>query len=100
TARPYAPGVVFVGDAAGYNDPIIGQGLSITSRDTRLVTEAILSSDHWGPDVFEAYGIERLERMRRLRRAAQVYAVAIAAQGAVGQDRDERIRVREDPASL
>src|SRR4051812_22192699 len=30
TDRPYAPGAVLVGDAAGYNDPIIGQGLSLT----------------------------------------------------------------------
>jgi 2-polyprenyl-6-methoxyphenol hydroxylase-like FAD-dependent oxidoreductase len=98
--RPYAPGVVFVGDAAGYNDPIIGQGLSITSRDTRLVTEAILSSDDWSPEAFEAYGIERLERMRRLRRSAQVYAIAVAAQGAAGRNRDERMRLREDPMTM
>jgi menaquinone-9 beta-reductase len=97
--RPYAPGVVLVGDAAGYNDPIIGQGLSIASRDTRLVTEAILSSDDWSPEAFEAYGTERVERMRRLRHSAQVYAVAAAAQGA-GRDRDERIRVREDPMTM
>lgn len=100
TERPYAPGVVFVGDAAGYNDPLIGQGLSITSRDTRLVTEAILSSDDWAPELFEPYGAERMERMRRLRRTAQVYAVAVAGQGAAGRDRDERIRLREDPVTM
>jgi 2-polyprenyl-6-methoxyphenol hydroxylase-like FAD-dependent oxidoreductase len=99
TDRPYAPGVVLVGDAAGYNDPIIGQGLSITSRDTRLVTEAILSSDDWAPELFEPYAVERLERMRRLKLSAQVYAVAVGAQGA-GRDRENRVRVREDPASL
>ena len=30
TDEPFAPGVVLVGDAAGWNDPIIGLGLSIT----------------------------------------------------------------------
>jgi menaquinone-9 beta-reductase len=35
--------VVLVGDAAGHNDPIIGQGLSIALRDVRLVGEAILA---------------------------------------------------------
>jgi 2-polyprenyl-6-methoxyphenol hydroxylase-like FAD-dependent oxidoreductase len=100
TDRPFAPGVVLVGDAAGYNDPIIGQGLSITSRDTRLVTEAILSSHDWAPELFEAYAAERLERMRRLRRSAQVYAIAVGAQGARGRDRDNRARVREDPAMM
>ena len=29
TAEPYADGVVLIADAAGHNDPIIGQGLSI-----------------------------------------------------------------------
>ena len=100
TARPFADGVVLVGDAAGYNDPIIGQGLSITSRDTRLVTEAILSSDDWAPELFEPYAAERLERMRRLRRSAQVYAIAVGAQGAAGRDRENRARVREDPATM
>ncbi len=98
--RPYAPGVVFVGDAAGYNDPIIGQGLSIASRDTRLVTEAILSSDAWPPELFEPYGIERMERMRRLRHTAKVYAIAVAGQGPAGRDRENRIRVRSDPMTL
>jgi 2-polyprenyl-6-methoxyphenol hydroxylase-like FAD-dependent oxidoreductase len=100
TQRPYAPGVVLVGDAAGYNDPIIGQGLSITSRDTRLVTEAILSNEDWSPEIFEDYGVERLERMRRLKLSAQVYSIAIGAQGPLGRDRENRRRVREDPAAF
>ena len=41
---PTAPGVVLVGDAAGHNDPILGQGLSIAVRDVRLVSEAILAA--------------------------------------------------------
>ena len=40
--NPTAPGIVLVGDAAGHNDPIIGQGLSIALRDVRLVSDAIL----------------------------------------------------------
>ena len=35
--EPIAPGVVLIGDAAGHNDPTIGQGLSIAMRDVRLV---------------------------------------------------------------
>lgn len=104
TERPYAAAdgttVVLVGDAAGYNDPIIGQGLSITSRDTRLVTEAILSSDDWSPEIFESYGVERMERMRRLRYAAKVYSIAIGGQGDAGRDAENRARVRADPATL
>ena len=30
TDEPFAPGVVLVGDAAGWNYPIIGLGLTIT----------------------------------------------------------------------
>ena len=34
TATPFAGRVVLVGDAAGHNDPIVGQGLSIALRET------------------------------------------------------------------
>jgi 2-polyprenyl-6-methoxyphenol hydroxylase-like FAD-dependent oxidoreductase len=49
TENPTAAGVVLVGDAAGHNDPIIGQGLSIALRDVRLVSETILAGRRcWG----------------------------------------------------
>lgn len=64
--RPYADGVVLVGDAAGWSDPIIGQGLSVALRDARQVVDIILGDD-WSIDAFEPYAIERAERMRRLR---------------------------------
>jgi flavin-dependent dehydrogenase len=32
TEIPYAEGIVLVGDAGGYNNPIIGEGLSSTTR--------------------------------------------------------------------
>ncbi len=67
TDRPFAPGVVLVGDAAGWNDPIIGLGLSITYRDVRTVSELMLQSDDWSSALFAPYAEERAERMRRLR---------------------------------
>ncbi len=67
TDAPYASGVVLIGDAAGHNDPIIGQGLSITLRDVRLVSEILLAGDDWSSAAFGSYGEERRERMRRLR---------------------------------
>jgi 2-polyprenyl-6-methoxyphenol hydroxylase-like FAD-dependent oxidoreductase len=70
TDEPYAEGVVLIGDAAGHNDPIIGQGLSITYRDVRTVRDVLLASDDWSPSAFAAYGEERRERMRRLRFSA------------------------------
>jgi 2-polyprenyl-6-methoxyphenol hydroxylase-like FAD-dependent oxidoreductase len=68
--RPIAPGVVLIGDAAGHNDPITGQGTSITLRDVRMVQGIILAGD-WCEASFEPYVEERLERMRRLRITAR-----------------------------
>jgi 2-polyprenyl-6-methoxyphenol hydroxylase-like FAD-dependent oxidoreductase len=61
-----------IGDAAGWNDPIIGQGLSIAMRDVRIVSDLMLSNDDWSAAAFEPYAQERAERMRRLRLSAQV----------------------------
>ncbi|MDT7712750.1 MAG: hypothetical protein QOG46_1439 [Pseudonocardiales bacterium] len=70
--QPYAPGVVLIGDAAGWNDPIIGQGLAIALRDVRIVTDVLRSGPDWSAAAFAGYGEERGERMRRLRVAAAV----------------------------
>lgn len=45
--HPYARGVALVGDAAAANDPSYGQGLSLTMRDARVLTENLLASDDW-----------------------------------------------------
>lgn len=73
--QPTAPGVVLIGDAAGHNDPTIGQGLSIAMRDARMVAEILSSSPDWDQELFEPYVAERRERMRRLRHFAHVTAV-------------------------
>jgi 2-polyprenyl-6-methoxyphenol hydroxylase-like FAD-dependent oxidoreductase len=72
TDTPGAPGVVLIGDAAGWNDPVIGEGLSIALRDARMASEVITGGGDWSPSAFEDYGAERAERMRRLRIAAQL----------------------------
>ena len=74
TATPYADGVVLIGDAAGYNDPIIGQGLSIALRDARTLRDLVLTTARGSID-FRPYGEERFERMRRLRLIGDVLAV-------------------------
>ena len=56
-----------VGDAAGWNDPILGLGLSITYRDVRIVSDLLLGDDDWASLSFAPYAEERAERMRRLR---------------------------------
>jgi 2-polyprenyl-6-methoxyphenol hydroxylase-like FAD-dependent oxidoreductase len=77
TDAPFGDGVVLIGDAAGYNDPIVGQGLSIALRDARIVRDLILESAPQSPD-FAPYGQERSERMRRLRLMADVMSVTHA----------------------
>ena len=73
TDAPFADGAVLIGDAAGHNSPIIGQGLSIAMRDARLVRDA-LRAGPIAPGSFGAYASERSERMRRLRAAATFMA--------------------------
>jgi 2-polyprenyl-6-methoxyphenol hydroxylase-like FAD-dependent oxidoreductase len=80
TAEPYADGVVLIGDAAGYNDPIIGEGLSIAMRDARMVRDLILDGART-PEAFGPYGTERVERMRRLRLIADVVSVVSVEDG-------------------
>ena len=75
TDRPFADGVILIGDAAGWNDPIIGQGLSIAMRDARS-SATLLGGDTTPADL--SYGQERLDRMRRLRLLADVVSVTFA----------------------
>ena len=91
--RPYAPGVVLIGDAAGRNDPITGQGLSISHRDVRVVTELVLADSDWSVAALAPYGTERAERMRRLRYAAR--AAAIRDVEFTDEARTRRVRVRQ-----
>ena len=74
TDEPYAQGAVLVGDAAGWNDPLIGLGLSITYRDVRIVSDLLAGSEDWSPELFAPYAEERRERMRRLRFVARLTA--------------------------
>jgi menaquinone-9 beta-reductase len=76
-ADPYVDGAVLIGDAAGHNDPIIGQGLSIAMRDARTVRDLVLEGARRAEE-FASYGAERVIRMARLRFAADVLAVTHA----------------------
>jgi 2-polyprenyl-6-methoxyphenol hydroxylase-like FAD-dependent oxidoreductase len=73
--EPFVPGVVAIGDAAGHNDPIIGQGLSLSHRDVRMVSDVLKATPDWSPASFRPYADERRERLRRLRLSARLAAV-------------------------
>jgi 2-polyprenyl-6-methoxyphenol hydroxylase-like FAD-dependent oxidoreductase len=92
TERPDAPGVVLVGDAAGYNDPIIGQGLSLTMADVRDVSQAILAADPATAD-FGAYGAARFDRHAKQRLASQTMAELMCS----FEQRDAERRLRALP---
>jgi 2-polyprenyl-6-methoxyphenol hydroxylase-like FAD-dependent oxidoreductase len=94
-------GVVLVGDAAGYNDPMQGQGLSITLRDVRIVRDLLLA-ERPSARALASYPAERRERMRRLRFAAalvsRLFAEFRAAERAVRAVRAEIFaRQEKDP---
>ena len=45
--HPYRDGVALLGDAAGACDPSWGQGMSMTLRDVRVLSENLLESEDW-----------------------------------------------------
>ncbi len=92
TESPLAPGVVLVGDAAGHNDPIIGQGLSITYRDVRIVRDLMLEDRRWTMEAFRPYADERRERMRRLRMTAAAFSTLTAQFGPKARERRKKFR--------
>jgi 2-polyprenyl-6-methoxyphenol hydroxylase-like FAD-dependent oxidoreductase len=87
TDEPYAPGVVLVGDAAGWNDPIVGLGLSITYRDVRIVSDILKEQPDWSRLDFSSYRDERRERMRRLRFSAALQATLDMEFGEAARER-------------
>lgn len=87
TDGPVAPGVVLVGDAAGWNDPIIGQGLAIALRDVRQVADVVRAGPDRSVAAFTGYVEERRERMRRLRVAARVQTALMATFSPAGAAR-------------
>ena len=45
--HPYSAGVALIGDAASTSDPVFGQGMSLTLRDVRTLSEKLLSNGDW-----------------------------------------------------
>ena len=64
---PTADGVVLIGDAAGWNNPIIGQGLSMAMRDVGIVADLLRDRTQGSAPDFAPYSEEHHERLRRLR---------------------------------
>ena len=96
-AHPLAEGVVLIGDAAGYENPLQGQGLSMTMHDVSDVSAALLGSSR-STDL-NAYAAARAIRQRFAKYGTQLEIMANA--GFVVQDPAERAdryaRIAQDP---
>jgi len=68
--EPAVPGAVLIGDAAGWSNPVTAQGLSISMRDARVLSESLLENADWSPRGLAEYVQERRKRMARLRFAS------------------------------
>ncbi|MCP5179169.1 MAG: FAD-dependent monooxygenase [Pseudomonadales bacterium] len=88
--EPVVEGALLIGDAGGYNDPILGQGLSVTLRDARIVGELFVGHDTWCRETFAPYIAERRERLRRLRAAAAFVTTLNGRYGTEDKARRER----------
>jgi 2-polyprenyl-6-methoxyphenol hydroxylase-like FAD-dependent oxidoreductase len=84
--------VALIGDAAGYNGPITGQGLSLELRDVRVLAELLLAENDWSAARLLPYAEER-----RARFVAELFAQIRTTLGALGADRRRRFfeRLRE-----
>jgi 2-polyprenyl-6-methoxyphenol hydroxylase-like FAD-dependent oxidoreductase len=88
--EPYADGVVLLGDAGGYDDPVDGQGLSLAMRDVRQLSELLLATGDWTVAALRPYGQQRAERLRRMRRVSRTFAVLMTTFTADGRARRNR----------
>jgi len=91
---PTAAGTVLIGDAAGHNDPVTGQGVSIVARDVRVVSDILVSTRDWDRIDLAAYVDERRERMRRLRIAAGLASKVRVEFGDHARERRARVSQR------
>lgn len=84
---PIREGVVLIGDAAGYENPLQGQGLSMALQDVWDVSEALLAAESANTDL-TGYAERRLIR-RRLADLGTILEVWMN-EGCIVQDPQER----------
>lgn len=70
--HPYRDGIVLIGDAAASNDPCLGEGLSLTARDARVLRDHLLASDDWDAAA-DAYAAEHDRYWKILFDSTQMY---------------------------
>jgi 2-polyprenyl-6-methoxyphenol hydroxylase-like FAD-dependent oxidoreductase len=88
--RIAGPGWVLMGDAAGANDPSVGQGLSLTYRDVRRLGE-LLRDQAW-PAAIEMFAAERAAVQAVVREHARWIASLNMEHGDAVAERREGVR--------
>ena len=53
---------MLIGDAAGYENPLLGQGLSMALRDVRDVADTLTTESAWDERAFGGYVVGRRRR--------------------------------------
>jgi 2-polyprenyl-6-methoxyphenol hydroxylase-like FAD-dependent oxidoreductase len=89
--EPFVDGVALIGDAGGYNNPLIGQGLSLAVRDAGVLADLLRIEGGPTREALESYAAERSERLRRARVSCLVDTWA--NDGFRVQDPEERARL-------
>jgi 2-polyprenyl-6-methoxyphenol hydroxylase-like FAD-dependent oxidoreductase len=87
--HPYRAGLALLGDAAGSSDPTWGQGLSLTLRDARVLSDNLLATDNWEHAGHE-YAAERDSYFKTTITVEQWVFDLLLARGAEADRRRER----------
>jgi 2-polyprenyl-6-methoxyphenol hydroxylase-like FAD-dependent oxidoreductase len=92
--------VVLVGDAAGANDPSLGQGLSLAFRDARALRDLLVADQDW-PRAIAEFATHRAASFAVLREHARWIGLLTTETGPEADARRERVtRAREtDPTA-
>lgn len=87
--EPCRDGVVLIGDAAACSDPVWGNGLSRTLRDTKLLRDRLLNDRNW-QKAASAYANDHDDFFHRLRKAEHLNADLYFAIGPDAAKRRDR----------
>jgi 2-polyprenyl-6-methoxyphenol hydroxylase-like FAD-dependent oxidoreductase len=100
-AHPYADGIALIGDAAAASDPSWGQGLSLTLRDVRVLSDALLADTDWNR-AGHAYAAEHDRYYGTLHTVENWYTTFFYARGDEADARRARALplITEDPSRV
>jgi 2-polyprenyl-6-methoxyphenol hydroxylase-like FAD-dependent oxidoreductase len=99
--HPYANGVALVGDAAAASDPTWGQGLALSMRDVRVLTDALMAHEDW-ETAGHAYAAEHDRAYGVLHAVNNWYAELLMDPSPAGEAKRKRAlpRIAEEPARV